>query len=103
MIFVKFCAIGYNGNFKGGANERDSNVTGQSGFLHSEENALLHLTRPFETRNNLIIMCTHKPCAMCAKRIVNSGIKTVYFFNDYIHAGPTETIFKQANVLMKRV
>jgi len=97
--FREICAIGYNGNFKGGPNQRDSNETGMSGFLHSEENALFHLSKPYENRDKLIMLCTHKPCPMCAKRIVNAGIKTVVYLHEYDNAGPgTNEIFKIGKV-----
>lgn len=97
--FREICALGYNGNYKGGPNARDSLEIGQSGFLHSEENALMHLCKPFEIRENLILLCTHEPCPMCAKRIVNSGIKNVLFKNEYRALGnQTEEIFRICKV-----
>jgi dCMP deaminase len=96
--------MGYNGNYKGGPNIRESFETGKSGFLHSEENALFHLCKPYELRSNLIMICTHKPCPMCAKRIVNSGIKNVMYVNDYDALGPgTDEIFKHGDVKCEKV
>ena len=85
--FREICAIGYNGNYKGGPNSRDSDEVGKSGFLHAEENALFHLNKPYEHRAPLLMICTHKPCPMCAKRIVNSGIKNVMFIEEYAALG----------------
>lgn len=97
--FREICAMGYNGNYKGGKNERDSMETGQSGFLHAEENALYHLCKPYELRSNLIMICTHKPCPMCAKRIVNSGIRNVMYVNPYDALGSgTDEIFINGDV-----
>jgi dCMP deaminase len=102
--FRDICAIGYNGNYKGGPNCRDSMETGGSGFLHSEENALFHLSKPYELRDRLIMICTHKPCPMCAKRIVNAGIKRVFFIKDYSDAGAgTDEIFVTSKVLCKKI
>jgi len=102
--FRDICAIGYNGNYKGGPNCRDSMETGASGFLHSEENALFHLSKPYELRDRLIMICTHKPCPMCAKRIVNAGIKQVFFIKDYSEAGlGTDEIFVTSKVLCKKI
>ena len=36
-------AVGYNGNHKGGPNERESSEPGHSGFIHAEINALIKL------------------------------------------------------------
>ena len=78
--------------------------TGGSGFLHSEENALFHLSKPYELRDRLIMICTHKPCPMCAKRIVNAGVKRVFFINDYNDAGPgTDEIFATSKVMCKKI
>jgi dCMP deaminase len=97
--FREICAVGYNGNFKGGPNKRDSDEVGKSGFLHSEENALLHLSKPYEIRSGLVMLCTHTPCPMCAKRIVNSGIERVIYLHEYEAAGPgAKDIFKASNV-----
>lgn len=97
--FREICSIGYNGDYRGGPNVRVCLEHGQSSFLHSEENALLQLNKPLELREQLILMCTHKPCTMCAKRIVNSGIKKVIFRDDYIDSlGLTDAVFKDAGV-----
>lgn len=102
--FRDICAIGYNGNYKGGPNCRDSMDTGASGFLHSEENALFHLSKPYELRDKLIMICTHKPCPMCAKRIVNAGIKNVLYISDYDEAGPgTDEIFSNSRIHCEKI
>lgn len=92
--YREVCAIGYNGGYKGGPNQRSSLDHGKSGFLHAEENALFHLCKPYELRGDLLMLCTHKPCSMCARRIVNSGIKNVIYHSDYIDVeSATDTIF----------
>ena len=93
--YREVCAIGYNGSYKGGPNVRSSLQQGDSGFLHAEENALFHLCKPYELRSDLFMLCTHKPCSMCAKRIVNSGIKTVVYDQDYADKeNSTDEIFR---------
>jgi dCMP deaminase len=97
--FREICSIGYNGNYKGGPNIRESLETGKSGFLHAEENALYHLCKDFNLRKNLIMLCTHTPCPMCAKRIVNAGIKNVIYINDYFELGnETKNIFENSDI-----
>jgi len=93
--YREVCAIGYNGGYKGGPNKRSSLDHGKSGFLHAEENALFHLCKPYELRNDLLMLCTHKPCSMCARRIVNSGIKDIVYYADYTDAeAATDHIFE---------
>lgn len=101
--FREVCAIGYNGGYKGGPNERSSLDHGSSGFLHAEENALFHLCKPYELRSGLIMLCTHKPCSMCARRIVNSGIQNVVYEVDYLDKeSATDEIFKNSNTSCKK-
>lgn len=101
--FRDICAIGYNGNYKGGPNERESDVVGQSGFLHSEENALIHLDVPFGSREELILMCTHKPCPMCMKRIINSGIRSVMYMEEYNSMGDISEIVRVSGIEIRKV
>lgn len=102
--FREICAIGYNGNYKGGSHERDSLDSGLSGFLHSEENALFHLVKPYELRENLILLTSHSPCPMCAKRIVNSGIKHVVFDKEYpVGHDQTIKIFADGEVNCEKI
>lgn len=97
--YREVCAIGYNGGYKGGPNERSSLEQGKSGFLHAEENALFHLCKPYELRHELLMLCTHKPCSMCSRRIVNSGIKNIIYNSDYEDAeAKTNEIFSVTGV-----
>jgi dCMP deaminase len=98
--YREVCAIGYNGGYKGGPNTRESLEHGNSGFLHAEENALFHLCKPYELRHDLLMFCTHKPCSMCARRIVNSGIQKVVYDTDYSdQEAATDEIFKIGKTL----
>jgi len=102
--YREVCAIGYNGDYAGGPNERESLEHGKSNFIHAEENVLVHLCKPFELRHNLILFCTHKPCTMCAKKLVNAGLKTVLYDQDYIDAiGQTNDIFRRAGVFSMKL
>ena len=74
-------AIGYNGSWRGGPNECDSETPGNCGCLHAEENALIKLD--YNDHADKKIYTTTMPCIMCAKRIINSGIKQVIYFEEY--------------------
>lgn len=93
-------AVGYNGNYSGGPNEAESSAPGQSGLLHAEINALLKLdyNNPKEKK----IYVTHFPCRMCAKAIVNSGIKHVIYSQVYRDM-TSEDIFKDAGVTVRKL
>ena len=74
-------AIGYNGNYKGGPNEVESTEPGSSGMIHAEINALLKMD--YNNPKDKILYVTLSPCRMCAKAIVNAGIKKVYYDEEY--------------------
>ena len=74
-------ALGYNGDHKGGPNCRDSLETGKSGFIHAEINALIKCD--FNNPKSKKMYLTHSPCPVCAKCIVNAGIKTVIYLKEY--------------------
>jgi dCMP deaminase len=70
-------SIGYNGNYRGGANARESQSPGQSGFIHAEVNALVKCDFNFHKKKHMYL--THSPCRHCAKLIVNADISTVIY------------------------
>ena len=74
-------AIGYNGDHKGGTNERDSMEPGCSGFIHAEINALIKLDYNNPKKKTLFI--TLSPCRQCAKAIINGGIDRVVYKDAY--------------------
>lgn len=80
--FRRVLAVGYNGNASGLPNTCDSTVPGACGCLHAEENACLNNVEPRST--NKVVFCTHLPCKMCAKRLVNvGGVSFVFYDKDY--------------------
>lgn len=91
--------FGYNGNYEGGPNERDSMEHGESGFLHAEENWISKKTLEKEDlRENYILFLTMTPCHMCLKRLINTGIREICILSEYVNCGPTYDIAKKANV-----
>ena len=74
-------AIGYNGNYKGGPNKRESEEPGHSGFIHAEINALIKLD--YNNPKDKKMYLTLSPCRSCCKAIINGGIKKVYYRTPY--------------------
>ena len=54
--------------------------------LHSEANAIAQAAREGIRLKESILYCTYKPCSLCARLIINAGIKKVY----YVHYYPDE-------------
>ena len=74
-------SLGYNGNYKGGPNEVESEVPGDSGMLHAEINALLKLD--YNNPKQKAMYVTLSPCRMCSKAIINAGINEVVYDREY--------------------
>ncbi len=75
-------ALGYNGDHKGGPNSRDSMKHGHSGLIHAEINALIKCD--YNNPKDKKMYVTLSPCCVCAKAIINSGIKEVIYLEKYI-------------------
>ena len=73
--------MGFNGNYRGGPNEPESDIPGQSGMIHAEVNALIKCDYNFNRKK--IMYLTHSPCPLCSKLIVNADISSVIYDVDY--------------------
>lgn len=51
--------------------------------VHAEQNAIVQAAKLGISIEGATLYCTHKPCSICAKMIVNSGIKEVVYEKDY--------------------
>lgn len=80
--YRKVLSIGYNGNASGLHNGCDAETPGACGCLHSEENAVISCDAPRDLPK--LVYCTHLPCKMCAKRLINlGGVQKVYYETPY--------------------
>lgn len=51
--------------------------------LHAEQNAIIQAARFGINIENSIIYCTHQPCILCAKMLINVGIKKIIIKEGY--------------------
>ena len=51
--------------------------------LHAEQNALMQAARFGIATEGATMYVTHKPCSVCARLIINAGIKRVVYLKDY--------------------
>ena len=92
-------SVGYNGNYAGGPNEVESETPGESGLIHAEINALLKLD--YNNPKKKIVYVTLSPCKMCAKAIVNAGIDSVVYDEEYRDTSGID-ILKESGVTVKK-
>lgn len=81
---TQLLSLGYNGNYAGGPNKRESPLSGESGFIHAEVNCLLKLDYNNPKQKKMYV--THSPCEMCAKAIINAGISEVIYEHPFSRA-----------------
>ena len=65
--------------------------------VHAEQNAIAQAAKLGISVQGATLYCTHQPCVICAKMIINSGIKKVIFKYGYPDEFSIE-LFKEANV-----
>jgi dCMP deaminase len=84
----RIISIGYNGMPSGWDNvceniNEDGTLKTKPEVLHAEMNAIAKLARSNESGLNSTMFITHAPCIECAKLIYQSGIKKVFYKNEY--------------------
>lgn len=51
--------------------------------VHAEENAIINAARIGISIQDCIMISLYKPCYNCMKRLINSGIRTCFYFKEY--------------------
>ncbi|MGN1039957.1 MAG: deoxycytidylate deaminase [Candidatus Fimimonas sp.] len=51
--------------------------------VHAEQNAIIQAARLGIVLEGATLYCTHQPCVICAKMIINAGIKRIVYKNGY--------------------
>ena len=51
--------------------------------VHAEQNAIIQASKYGISVNGATLYCTHQPCVICAKIIINAGIKRVVYGYNY--------------------
>lgn len=103
----RIIAGGYNGSVSGGVHCIDEGCYVIDGHcvrtIHAEANALLQCAKFGVPTENAEIYVTHFPCLQCCKQIIQSGIKKVYYAQDYRNHKYATELFQETNVEVKKV
>jgi dCMP deaminase len=51
--------------------------------LHAEQNAIIQAAYHGVSIRDAVLFCTNLPCAICAKMLINAGIRTIYYAAGY--------------------
>lgn len=69
--------------------------------IHAEQNAIIQAAKIGVMIEGATLYCTHQPCVICAKMIVNAGIARVIYGEGYPDAFAME-IFNEAGVSVEK-
>ncbi|HBG02839.1 MAG TPA: cytidine deaminase [Firmicutes bacterium] len=50
---------------------------------HAEQNAIIQAALHGVSTDGATLYCTHQPCILCGKMLINAGVKKVIFRGDY--------------------
>jgi dCMP deaminase len=111
----RIISTGYNGTPRGVPNCVDggcrrcaSDVPSGTGLgecvcSHAEENAIVQAAYHGIAVRDSVLYSTLSPCLLCAKMIINAGIREVVFADEYGLTGQTRVLLKTAGVRCRRL
>jgi dCMP deaminase len=70
--------------------------------IHGEQNAIIQAGLHGINIEGGMIYCTHTPCMICAKMIVQAGIKEVVSYHDYADADARKFL-EEAGVGLRKI
>ena len=69
--------------------------------IHAEQNAIIQAARLGVSIEGATLYCTHQPCSVCAKMIVNAGITRVVYGEGYPDAFAVDML-NEGGVLLEK-
>ncbi|MFD1066321.1 ComE operon protein 2 [Oceanobacillus locisalsi] len=103
----RIIAGGYNGSVSGDVHCIDEGCYVIDGHcvrtVHAEANALLQCAKFGVPTEGADIYVTHFPCLQCSKQLIQSGIKNLYYAEDYKNHPYAVQLFEQAGVRTQKV
>lgn len=110
----RIISTGYNGTPRGVRNCIDggcprcaSDVPSGAGLgdcvcSHAEENSITQAAYHGIAVRESMLYCTTSPCLICAKMIINAGIREVVYEEEYRFDAQTQALFREAGVACRR-
>jgi dCMP deaminase len=70
--------------------------------IHAEQNAIIQAAYHGVSIREATLYCTNLPCSICAKMIINAGIRTIVYLFGYADA-MSEEMLRQAGITVRRL
>jgi dCMP deaminase len=90
-------ACGYNGTPTGFDNTCEEEDVTKKEVLHAESNCIAKIARSNNSSVDSVLYTTMSPCFDCSKLIIQSGIKQVYYLEEYRDTSGID-LLRQANI-----
>lgn len=81
-----------------GEDSKDHRLPSDCRAIHAEIDAIAQAAKYGQALNGSILIVTRYPCEACARAIVDSGIKEVYYGRQETISDETDAIFKRGGV-----
>ena len=85
-------SFGYNGNIHGFPNICEKDDVTLDSVLHAESNAITKACKSPISTEDATMYCTHACCVHCAKLIIQSGITTFVYLEEYRDSSGVELL-----------
>jgi dCMP deaminase len=70
--------------------------------LHAEQNAIIQAAFHGVSIRDAVLYCTNLPCIICAKMLINAGVRRVVYLEGYADA-LTEEMFREVGMELVRM
>lgn len=96
-------SMGYNGFLSGAPHKSIVVDNHEQATVHAEHNAVSDAANRGISLNESIAYITHYPCLNCTKLLCASGIKDIYYHDDYKNDPIVNELINQINVDCKKI
>jgi len=94
---------GYNGFLPGFPHESIIKDGHEVATIHAEQNTIIDCARRGVSCYNSEAYITHYPCLICTKLLLASGIKKIYYINDYNNDQIVDEFLEKGGIEIKKI
>ena len=99
----RILSAGYNGYLPGCPHNSIIRDNHEMATVHAEQNAVSYCAKKGISCEEADAYITHYPCLNCTKILLASGIKNIYYINDYKNDEIVEILAKQKMCIISKI